>query len=292
MAFSSFSLAEAVEAQIWRRTGKPCLALGPNSGASADDFSGQHVRPAVWDVERAAALRGARPVLSVDTGMQRFSCPPEQIDAVLAAGACDEAFTHATRVEHVDRLRALVGHRGLKLHAAGSSLLNEPTAWLDTVRPGLALYRGAARVSTPLVDARKSTGPAGYSGFVTARHGVILVGYAHGLRPGPCVINNRRGRIVEVGMQSAFVEIAEQDRVGDEVVLLGDEITEMEIAADWKTSRMKCLPGCAGRASESGTVEIETGRVDLAQPFNIFCKFNAQRTHRHPWERQSPDWLF
>jgi alanine racemase len=143
--------------------------------------------------------------------------------------------THASSPEQVRRFGELVGGRGLRLHAAGSALLDEPSAWFDAVRPGLALYRGAARVSARLVEVRDSSGPAGYTGFVAARHGVILCGYSNGLRAGACLVNGRRSRVLEVGMQSAFVECEPSDRPGDEVVLLGDGLTEDDVAAAWGT---------------------------------------------------------
>jgi alanine racemase len=127
----------------------------------------------------------------------------------------------------------LVGGRGLRLHAAGSSLLDDPAARLDAVRPGLALYRGAVRVSTRLVEVRDSAGPAGYTGFAVPRHGVVLCGYFNGLRPGPCLVDGRPSRVLEVGMQSAFVECAAEDRVGGEVVLLGEGLGEDEVASAW-----------------------------------------------------------
>jgi alanine racemase len=133
----------------------------------------------------------------------------------------------------VQRLLDLAGGRGLALHAAGSSLLDEPSARLGAVRPGLALYRGTVRVSARLVEVRDSAGPAGYTGFAVPRHGVILCGYSHGLRVGPCRVNGRPSRVLEVGMQSAFVECAAGDRAGDEVVLLGDGLTEQEAADAW-----------------------------------------------------------
>src|SRR3954463_13069992 len=85
-----FSLPEAAEAGLWQKTGKPSLVLGPSDHEDVADFLSQRARPAVWDVSRATSLRKARPVLSVDTGMQRFACPREMIDAVLAAGKCDD----------------------------------------------------------------------------------------------------------------------------------------------------------------------------------------------------------
>jgi alanine racemase len=235
-----FSLMEAAPVELGK-TGKESLMLGPGNTEDVNEFVVQRVRPSVWDVERAAKYRAARPILSVDTGMQRFACPPGQIEAVIKAGGCDEAFTHATSVQRVHRLLELVGGRGLKLHAAGTSLLDEPQARLDAVRPGLAMYVGAARVSARLVEVHDSTGPAGYSGFVAQRHGVIVCGYSNGLRAGRCIVNGRKARILEVGMQSAFIELAPGDRVGDEVVLLGEGLSETEVAAEWKTSPHEVL---------------------------------------------------
>lgn len=244
--FCMFSLAEAVAARVWENTHKPAMTLGPDPGAGAYEYLQHHVRPAVWTVERAANLKSARPVLSVDTGMQRFACPADQIDAVLAAGGCDEAYTHALRLNHVQKFLSLVGGRGLRLHAAASALLGEPDARLDAVRPGIALYRGAARVTTHLVDVRDTHGPAGYTGFSARRHGIILAGYSNGLRPGPCMVNNRASRILEVGMQSAYVEAADGDRIGDEVVLLGDAITEAALATAMHCSEQDALFRLAG----------------------------------------------
>jgi alanine racemase len=175
--------------------------------------------------------------------MQRFSCPPDKIDKVIQAGGCDEAFTHATRPEHARRLVELCGGRGMRLHAASSALLDCPEARLDAVRPGLALYRDAVRITTRLLDARDSHGPIGYGGFTTTtgRHGVIAGGYTTGVKPGICVINGQRRRIIECGMQSSFVEIDAKDRAGDEVVLLGDELPLEDVAREWKTAPHETL---------------------------------------------------
>jgi alanine racemase len=47
--------------------------------------------------------------------------------------------------------------------------------------------------------------------------------------------------VIEVGMQSAFIELGPVDRVGDEVVLLGDDLDESEIAAAWDSSPQQAL---------------------------------------------------
>ena len=235
--FCVFSLAEAVEARLHETTGKSSITLSPPQSLDAAGYREHHVRPAVINAEQTARLRDARPLLCVDTGMQRFACPPGDVESVLKTGYCRDAFTHATRVEAAEQLARLAGGRGLRLHAAGTALLAEPGAHLNAVRPGLALYRGAARVSAPLAEVRDAAGPAGYTGFTspTGRHGVILAGYANGIRPGPCLVNRRPSRVLEVGMQSSFVTCDRTDRPGDEVVLLGEGLTEETVAADWHT---------------------------------------------------------
>ncbi len=247
--FYVFTLDEAIDAHIGERSGKPVLALAFDESIDAKVYLRHHVRPIVWNPRQAARLRDARPVLSVDTGMQRLACPARDIDAALRAGAIDEAFTHATRIDQVDRLIELVGRRGLKLHAAGTALLDDPRARLDAVRPGLAMYRGAARLATPLVETRAGIGPAGYTGFHADHHGIILAGYFNGLRPGPCRVNGRASRIIEVGMQSAFVELTPQDQPGDEVVLLDDTLTESEIAREWHCSPQEVLVHLVGSSN-------------------------------------------
>jgi alanine racemase len=245
--FYCFSLREAVDAGTWK-SGKPTICLIGFERETASEYREYHARPAVWDAQRAHDLRAARPVLCVDTGMQRFACPRDRIDEVIAAGACDEAFTHAVALEQAKRLSDWCVGRGLRLHAAGSALLDQPDAWLDFVRPGLALYHDAVRVSARLVEARDSAGPAGYTGFAspTGRHGVIIGGYAHRLRAGaPCRINGEPRTIVECGMQTSFVEIGKNDREGDEVVLLGDGITPEQVAAAWSVSTPQALMSLA-----------------------------------------------
>jgi alanine racemase len=248
-AFYVFDAAEALPYGDVDTKGKFTIAM---LGASDDvnDYVSRRIRPCVWSVERAKLLKGARPVLSLDTGQRRLGCPPDIAQEIVASGICDEAMTHATTVEQADMLRETLCGKVARLHAAGTVLLDYPQAWLDATRPGLALYIGAVRVISRLIEARDATGPAGYSGFAssTGRLGVILGGYADGVRPGGVVsVNGERRLVPEVGMQSAFVELGPKDKVGDEAVLLGDGITEQDVASAWGTSphealvRMACL---------------------------------------------------
>jgi alanine racemase len=239
--FCVFRPEEAKSIRLRVLTGRGAICIGPTVWQEAGDYIEEHVRPAVSTAEQANHLAKARPVLCVDTGQQRFACDLESVEDVLRGGICDEAFTHATTLRQVELFRQAVQGCVRRLHAAGSSLLNEPSAWLDAVRPGLAIYQGAVRVSTTLVEARKSKGPAGYTGFEVPWHGVTLAGYSNGLRTGPCLVNGRRSRVLEVGMQSAFVEVEPNDRPGTEVVLLGDGLTESELGSAWGVTPHEAL---------------------------------------------------
>ena len=239
--FCVFDLHEARE--VRKLTEKPILCLGPPGEFTANDFLAIKARPAVSTVDEAKRLGSASCVLCVDTGMQRFACPAELVGEAVAAGNIGEAFTHAVRPEQVKMLLDILGPlRGLmKVHAAASALLADANYALDGVRPGLALYRGAVRISARLVEVRETRGPIGYGSFSAPRVGVILLGYSHGLRPGPCLVNGSASRVLECGMQSSFIDVIAGDRVGDEVVLLGDGLEAEQIATEWKTSAQEVL---------------------------------------------------
>src|SRR5688572_23781507 len=250
--WSLSSIDEAQQIDLWNATKKPAITLGPPGTLDPEVLVAAHVRPAVTTVDEARQLADARPILCVDTGMQRFGCPAERVDEVIAAGAIDEAFTHATSMAHVRRLVEAVGGKVRRMHAAASSLLDEPEALLDAVRPGIALYRGAVRVTARLVEVHESRGPIGYTGWTspTGRHAVIRAGYAAGLRAGPVLANGRGQRCTEVGMQSGYVTADAKDRPGDEVVLLGEGgggvVSESDIAAAQNTTPHEALLRMAG----------------------------------------------
>ena len=239
-AFYVFDAAEVVEHDLYRLTGKRSIALLGESNDAAD-YLAHRIHPAVWTDERAALLQKARPALSVDTGQGRFGCPHENVRGMLDRTGIREAFTHATTVDQVKLFDAATSGAGCFRHAAGTALLDDPPSRFDAVRPGLALYVGAARVSARLIETRESRGPAGYTGFQTAHHGVIRCGYSNGLRSGPCLVNGTRRHILEVGMQSAFIELGPADRDGDEVILLGDDLSERDIAGEWRSSPQEAM---------------------------------------------------
>jgi alanine racemase len=222
-----FTLHEA------REVGRAGLVLGPLEGEPAE-YRELRLRPTITNRDEAAKFAGLPVAINVDTGMQRFGCRPEELDDLLKCCAGGEVFTHANDPSSAELLRSLGGGRPLLLHAASTSLLDCPAAWLDAVRPGLALYRGAVRVTGRLIAVRATSGAVGYSGFEYPRVGILLAGYSNHLQPGPVVINGRVQRILEVGMNTTFVSVDPSDREGDEVVLLGDELTETELAREFR----------------------------------------------------------
>src|SRR5688572_18837115 len=151
-----FSLKEAVAAKLDPKWRKPAILLGPPGSMVAGDYLALGVRPAVSNVEQATALRKATPLICIDAGMQRFGCPAEDVERVIAAGGITEALAHAPGMEQVRRLKEIASGKVARIHAAASSLLDEREAWLDAVRPGIALYREAVRVAARLVEVHES----------------------------------------------------------------------------------------------------------------------------------------
>jgi alanine racemase len=183
-------------------------------------------------LEQARLYRGLRPAIDLDTGMQRFGCRADEVPELLAAADTAEVLTHAVDLPAVQRLIDACAGLNVRRHAASSSLLDQPQAWLEGVRPGLALYRGALRVTTRLMLVRETRGPVGYTGFTAERVGVLPVGYACGLTAGAVVlIGGRRQRVLEAGMNTSFVSADATDRGGDEVTLMGEGMDEFVQAA-------------------------------------------------------------
>jgi alanine racemase len=222
--FAYFSIHEA------REVGRPGIVLGPPEGDAAQ-YHELNLRPAVATRADAERFAGIPVAVKLDTGMQRFGCRPEDLADLLARCQAQDVFTHAVGLPSTRLLREVCRGRSQWLHAASTSLLGNPEAWLDGVRPGLALYRGAVRVSTRLHSVRHTTGGVGYTQFEHPHVGVILAGYCNHLHQAPVLINGRRQRLLEVGMNTAFVSVDPSDHPGDEVVLLGDGLTEAELAA-------------------------------------------------------------
>ena len=229
-----FSIHEA------REVGRAGIVLGPAEGDPAH-YRELNLRPAISNARDARLFAGMPAAINVETGMQRFGCAPDDFDELRRISGADEAFTHAVDAHGAERLREVCGERVSRLHAAASSLLQTPEAWLDAVRPGVALYRGSVRVSARLTAVRSTHGPVGYTAFEHSPVGIIQAGYSNQLRPGPVMINGRCQRLLEVGMNTSFVSVDGKDHPGDEVVLLGDGLTEAELASGLATREHEIL---------------------------------------------------
>lgn len=248
-----FSIHEA------REVGIPGLVMGPPE-ADAAEYRELSLRPVIGRMEDAPRFAQLPCVVSVDTGMQRFGCAPDDLDALLAACRVEEIHTHASSVPAVAAFERIARGWGRPLLAACTSLLDEPAAWLDGVRPGLALYRGAMRVSTRLMGVRDTHGPVGYTGFRAPRVGIILAGYSNRLAPATVLVNGRRQRLLEIGMNSSYVSVDAADRDGDEVVLLGDGLTEAEVARDLgvREHEVLCRYGEMGQRAYAAVESVRT----------------------------------
>jgi alanine racemase len=221
--FAYFSIYEA------RQVRRPGLALGPPDGDPAE-YRALQLRPAVATPAAARKFSGMRVAIKVDASLQRFGCPPEELDDLVAACDVEDYFAHSTTVETALRLKAACAGRNRPFHAAATDLLDHPETWFDAVRPGFALYHGAVRVSARLSSVHETTKPIGYSNFTYPRVGIFLAGYSNAVRPGPVLINGRPQKILESGMNTSYVSINPGDKPGDEVVLLGDGLTEEQLA--------------------------------------------------------------
>ncbi|MGE5413356.1 MAG: alanine racemase [Syntrophomonadaceae bacterium] len=309
-----FAVAQSDEGVALRRAGVAgeILVLSYAEAADLPRLKGYGLTPALYDLGQAAALAEAArdlstplPVhLEVDTGMGRAGIRPERLGEAAAllkaarglslAGtfanlsSADDRASAAT-ASQVDGLRAAAARLreagvapGL-VHAANSAaVLALPDAWLDAVRPGLALYgvpprtgaggeglRPAMRIETEVIAARRVPAgtPLGYGGrFVTGRDttvAVVPIGYHDGYRRSlsgrvPVLLRGRRAPVVgAVSMDVTLVDATETGAErGDEVVCLGAQGTEAVTA--WEL------------AEAAGTI-----------PYEILCAFGPRLSRRH-----------
>jgi len=205
--------------------------------------------------------------LKVDTGMSRLGVRLEHLDDLLAAAAAEPSIrvtgfaTHLAAAEEDDPtftqeqlarfdaalLRARAYLPGpLLIHAANSAaVLCHPASHHLAVRPGLALYQGVMRLVSAIVSLRSiQPGDAvsyGHLWHATRPTTVATVpcGYADGYPrrltgSGEVLVQGRRCPVIgAVCMDMIMVDVTEVRGVqlGDEVVLLGGEITAAELAA-------------------------------------------------------------
>ena len=288
-----FAVANPEEGAALRRGGVAgeILVLSRADARDVPRLTAYGLAPALYDAEQAESIateasRASAPLavhLELDTGMGRAGFRPEQLEAVIAllrrarglrlAGT----FANLSRADdpsspetarQVELLRAgaaRLREAGIApglVHAANSAaLLGTESAWLDAVRPGLALYGVAPRPATAsaalsaapsgaavsgalLVPAmtleaavtalrRVPAGtPLGYGGrFVTRRAttiAVLPIGYHDGFRRGlsgraAVLLGGKRAPVVgAISMDVTLVDATEAPvHRGDRAVCLG-----------------------------------------------------------------------
>jgi alanine racemase len=164
---AGFAVVKLHEAMTLRDAGmkKPVLLMGPFSDAELTDMAARNIMPMVYRdhgaaLDRAAATTG-RPVplhVKIDTGMGRVGVPHDdaarllkdlagrrsaRLEGVMTTLTEDEAFDReqvkrlVTLADDLQREGVRVGTR----HAASSFALFQNTgAFLDLVRPGMAIF--------------------------------------------------------------------------------------------------------------------------------------------------------
>jgi alanine racemase len=216
---------------------------------------------------RAAASLGVRASLhlKVDTGMSRLGIRLERVDDLLAAAAAEPSIqvtgfaTHLAAAEEEDPtftqeqlarfdaalLRARAYLPGpLLVHAANSAAtLCHPASHHLAVRPGLALYQGVMRLVSAVVSLRSiQPGDAvSYGHLWRAQRpttvATVPCGYADGYPRrltghGEVLVSGKRCPVLgAVCMDMIMVDVTDVSaKLGDEVVLLGGDVTAAELA--------------------------------------------------------------
>ncbi len=310
-----FAVANVEEGVALRRVGigGEILVLSRAEPEELPRISSYGLTPALYDAGQAEAFAEAAggrtgPLavhLEIDAGMGRAGIRPGELDRVIAlisrfprlslsgtftnlSGADEPESPQTARqvsvlVESVARLREAGIAPGL-VHAANSAaILGAPPAWLDAVRPGLALYgvspaealESAALRPAMTLEARVASvrtvpagTPLGYGGrFVTSRESTIAVlpiGYHDGLRrcmSGRVSVLLRGMRVPVVGAVSMDVTLVDATgtgvRRGDRAICLGrdggETVTAWDLARAAGTIPYEILCGIGPRVERVHT---------------------------------------
>lgn len=289
----------------------PILILGPTPSSFSQELIGYHFTQTVPDYEYACALSEAVSAqngtlnihVKVDTGMSRlgFLCDErymgeavEQIvqTCALPGLSAEGIFTHFANAdgdeeysmcqltrffEVLDKLEC----RGIKFEirhcAASAAVLNYPCAYLDMVRPGIALYghypdpscqdldgpglMPVMTLKTRVMSVRRLEEGTCISYGCThtlqrdSKVAVLPLGYADGLERllsnrGDVLIQGRRVPILgRVCMDMCMVDVTDLENVnvGDEVVVFGPELPLEEKADAVGTIQYELLCGVSPR---------------------------------------------
>jgi alanine racemase len=290
----------------------PILVTGGYYGRAWGELLRHDLTPVLHDPGQVELLAEevrysrAEPIrahVKIDTGMSRLGMsaadlprlaqalaknPEVLLDGLMTHFACADAGETPGIDEQLDRFDAAttaLGRLGFApkvRHAANSAaLMRSERAWLDLVRPGIALFgvepraglskelRPVMRVSSEIVALRDLPvgASAGYGGTWVAerpsRIATLPIGYADGLvrslsNQGSILVRGRRAAIAgAVSMDMTMIDVTDIDgvRVGDECVVLGtqkgvlgeDSISVAEVAAQLGTIPWEVLTNVSRR---------------------------------------------
>lgn len=262
-------------------------------------FEAHGLRPVLGSLPEiadwAAHARGAeRPAaIHVDTGMNRLGITVDEALTLGAAGvgfrpslimshlACADTPGHPLTPRQLERFsRAAAAFPGVRASLANSAgVQSGPDFRFDLVRPGIALYGGAAiagraplkpvvRLEVPIIQVRQGL-PGDSVGYGAAqrlsrdsRIAVLSLGYADGFhrafgsadgRPGAdaMIAGHRCPLVGRISMDLVTVDVTDlpPDAVqrGQRAVLLGDGIGVDELAAHGGTIGYEVLTGLGAR---------------------------------------------
>lgn len=258
----------------------PILVTGGYYGRAWGELLRHDLTPVLHDLGQVEALAdevrysGSEPVrahVKIDTGMSRLGMssadlprladalarhPEVELDGLMTHFACADAGETPSidqQLERFDAATAALARLGVVprlRHAANSAaLMRSERAWLDLVRPGIALFgvepkaglcrelRPVMRVRTEIVALRELPvgATAGYGGTWVAKRpsriATAPIGYADGLvralsNQGSLLVRGRRAPIAgAVSMDMTMLDVTDVEgvRVGDECCVLGTQ---------------------------------------------------------------------
>jgi alanine racemase len=278
----------------------PILVTGGYYGRAWGELLRHDLTPVLHDLGQVEALAdevrfsGSEPVrahVKIDTGMSRLGMssaelprlaealarhPEVELDGLMTHFACADAGATPSldvQLDRFDEASAVLARLGVVprvRHAANSAaLMRSERAWLDLVRPGIALFgvepkaglcrelRPVMRVRTEIIALRELPvgATAGYGGTWVAKRpsriATVPIGYADGLvralsNQGSLLVRGRRAPIAgAVSMDMTMLDVTDIEgvRLGDECCVLGtqkgplgeDTITAADVAAELGT---------------------------------------------------------
>ena len=262
--------------QLRQLSNKPILLLsGVFSTREAEQLEPLNCQVVIHTLKQLDVLTQTQVPLTVwikvDTGMHRLGIAPEDypqvaatlsacqqitISGVMSHFACADELNHPLNTQQLARFNALTVNQARSM-ANSATILSNPQALFDYVRPGIMLYgaspfnvadaqlKPAMRLQAPVMAIRtlevgESVGyGARFTADKTTRLATIGIGYGDGyprhMRDGtPVSIGGKLCHLAgRVSMDMITVDIGQNTvNIGDMATLWGDEHTPVEVISE------------------------------------------------------------